>query len=275
MALPLPISAPNRPTPRVRTPLFLVGVGMALLAFIAMFAFGIFFARGASSGGQVMVVTAAEDIQAREAVTPAMLTLSEVPANSMPPHAFVRVGDLTGFSAVVAIYKGQAITANLVSTNPDQIATGTSSYLPIPEGYVAMTLPTGEQQGVGGYVAPGDYINVIATADTSLFFSPPSRMTTRTVFTNLRVIRVGPPSAGPKEGMALGVASSVTVVLSQCDAQYLEWLLVNATLRYDLLSYKDYSTNSLSTPDPSCPSTRVPPVVGPDAVNARWSFTKG
>lgn len=275
MALPLPMSPPNRPSQRIRTPLFLLGVGTALLAFIAMFAFGILFANRSLPGRQVLVVTAAEDIQPREAITPSMLSLAQVPANTLPPHSYVRVSELSGYSAVVPIYKGEAITANVVASNPDQISSGTSTYLPIPQGYVAMTLPTGELQGVAGYVAPGDYINIIATANTQLFFSAPSRMTTRTVFTNLRVIRVGPPSAGPKEGLTLGVASSVTVVLSQCDAQYLEWLLSNVTLKYDLLSYKDYSTNSLSSPDPSCPSTNVPPVVGPEAVNARWGFTRG
>src|SRR5207245_5795480 len=44
MTLPLPIPPPARPNAGVRTPLFLLGVGMALLAFIAMFAFGIIFA---------------------------------------------------------------------------------------------------------------------------------------------------------------------------------------------------------------------------------------
>jgi hypothetical protein len=64
-------------------------------------------------------------------------------------------------------------------------------------------------------------------------------------------------------------------VMSECDAQYLQWLLTNVTLKYLLLSYKDYLTNSLSSPDPSCPPTALPPVVGPAAVDARWGFTKG
>lgn len=275
MALPMPLPAPSRSTPRLRTPLFLLGVGMALLAFISMFAFGILFANRGLQGAQVPVVIATEDIQAREAITPGMLSLGRMPASGLPPHAFVRLADLTDYSAVVTIYKGQAVTANLVASNPDQIASSTSTYLPIPPGYVALTIPTGELQGVGGYVAPGDYINVIATANSDLFHSQPSRQITRTVFTSLRVIRVGAPSAAPKEGQAFGVASSLTVVLSECDAQFLQWLLTNVTLKYLLLSYKDYATNSLSNPDPSCLPTTLPPAIGPSAVDARWGFTKG
>ena len=275
MALPMPLPAPVRRTPRLRTPLFLLGVGMALLAFILMFAFGILFANRTGPGGQVVVVIAAEDIQAREAIDPSLITVERISTSALPPHAFVSLADLTGYSALVTIYKGQAITANIVASNPDQIASGTSTYLPIPQGYVALTLPTGELQGVAGYVAPGDYINIIATANSDLFGSKPSRVLTRTVFSGIRVIRVGTPSAGPKEGQAFGVSGSLTVVLSECDAQYLQWLLTNVTLKYLLLSYKDYATNSLSSPDPSCPATVLPPVIGPAAVDARWGFTKG
>lgn len=91
----------------------------------------------------------------------------------------------------------------------------------------------------------------------------------------MRVIRVGSPTAGPKQGQAIGVTSSLTVVMSQCDASYLGWLLANVTLKYDLLNYKDYATASMSNPDPACPANQAPPVVGPAAVDARWNFSKG
>jgi pilus assembly protein CpaB len=274
MALPLPIPPPARPNAGVRTPLFLLGVGMALLAFIAMFAFGIIFANRGLTGREVWVVVAAVDIQAREPITIDMVSLSQIPASSLPPHAFVRLEDMKGYSAVVPIYKGQALTANIISTDPDQIQGGPNAYLPIPQGYVAMTLPSGELQGVAGYVTPGDYINVIATVNTSLFSPQSPHMATRTVFSNLHVIRVGPPSLNPKEGQAIGVSTSLTVVVSECDAQYLEWLLTNVTLKYVLLSYKDYNVQPPS-PDPACPSTTAPAVIGPTQVDARWAFTKG
>jgi pilus assembly protein CpaB len=204
-----------------------------------------------------------------------MISIARVSASAVPSHAFVRVADLAGDSALVTIYKGEAVTANIVASNPDQISSGTSTYLPIPQGYVALTLPTGELQGVAGYVAPGDYLNIIATANSDLFGSKPSRVVTRTVFTGIRVIRVGTPSANPKDGQPFGVTGSLTVVVSECDAQYLQWLLTNVTLKYLLLSFHDYANNTLSSPDPSCLPTVLPPVIGPSAVDARWGFTKG
>ena len=267
----------------VRTPLFLVGVGLALFAFVAMFAFGIVFVRGSQSGRNVSVVVAAQDIAPRQPITPDLLSISNVPASALQPHAMTSVVQLSGFSALVAISKGQAITSNVVSSNPDEIALGgPTEYLPIPSGYVAITLPTSEQQGVAGYIAPADYIDIVATVNIDLILLNPNgsssvlnhRQVTRTVFPGVKVIRVGPPSTAPKQGQPQGVASSITVLMTLCDAQYMNWLIQNAALKYVLLSYKDYDTNP-PQPDTSCPSTASPEPIGPKAVDARWNFTKG
>jgi len=256
-------------TTNIRTPLFILGVGLALLAFLVMLAFGLLFASRSQTGTQIRVVVAAQDIDAREPITADMLTTSLMPQTAVPPHAFLRAADLTGFSALVSIYKGQPITGNVVSSNPDQLTY--SSFLPIPQGYIALTLPTSEQQGVAGFIAQGDYIDVIATVNTQLFSPVNPRQVTRTVFTNLYVLRVGPQSVVPRQGQSQGVSSSITVLLSLCDAQYMDWLLSNATLRYALQSYHDYA-KTLAPADPSCPSTAAPGTIGPGQVQGRWGF---
>jgi Flp pilus assembly protein CpaB len=266
----------SRPTTAttIRTPLFILGVALALLAFLVMFAFGIVFANRYQPVGQARVVVAAQDIDPREPITPDMVTLGTVPANAIPPKAFLRLPDLSGYSALVLIYKGQAITANVVASNPDQIASGTaSSFLPIPQGYVAMTLPTSEQQGVAGFIAQGDYIDVIATVNTGQFSPASPRTVARTVFNSLYVIRVGTQSVVPRQGQVQGLATSITVVMSLCDAQYMDWLLANATVKYALLSYHDYQ-KSAAPADAGCPSTAAPALIGPTQVDARWGFTK-
>lgn len=257
----------------IRTPLFVLGVALALLAFLAMFAFGLLFSRGASGGTEIRAVVAQRDIQPREPISDDMLTIAAAPSSSAS-IAFLHPADLKGYGAVVPIYKGEVITRNLVSSNLDDVSGAVSSYLPIPNGFVAMTLPTSEQQGVAGYVAQGDYIDILATLNTSLFSRGNERQVTRTVFTNVYVIRVGPASTLPKQGQPQGVSSSLTVVLSLCDAQYLDWLITNATLKYTLLSFHDYATAPAKA-DPSCPATLAPNVIGPALVDARWAFSRG
>ena len=260
MALPMPMpTAPARQTPRVRTPMFLLGVGLALLAFILMFTFGILFANTAQTGRKVPVVVAAADIQAREPITIATLTLAEIPQTALPPHAFVRPTDLLCVPQDVSPRNAPASTL----------------FYSLWDGF-GNIVRLDEASGSLSILGPTQLRNdAIATANSDLFFNKPSRLLTRTVYTNVRVIRVGPPTLGPKQGQTVGVVASLTVVLSQCDAQFLEWLLTNVTLKYVLLDYHSYDPTALGKPDPTCPSNSTPSAVGPKEVDERWSFTKG
>jgi Flp pilus assembly protein CpaB len=272
-------TVPNPPTPPsssgLRTPLFLLGVGLALFAFIAMIAFGIVFARSASTGRSISVVVAAQDIQAREPILPDMVMVSSLPETAVPPHSFTRATDLAGYAAVVPIYKGQVLSANIVSSNPDDLTGQTAEFLPIPTGDVAVTIPTSELQGVAGYPAPGDYMKITATINTVVFnpHDPFPRSVSAQVFSDMYILRVGPPLVG-KQGQAQGVVGSVTILMTPCDSIFLAWLIQNASLRYELVSYKDYATSNVAS-DPECPHALAFGVVGPAEVDARWKFTKG
>jgi len=257
----------------IRTPLFVLGVALALLAFLAMFAFGLIFSRGVGNAGQARLVVATQDIDPRQAVSDSMITMGWGPS-SMAAIGFVTVADLKGYHSVVPIYKGEVITRNLVTSNPDDITGLVDAFLPIPKGYVAMTVPTSEQIGVAGYPAQGDYLDIIATLNKNLFGKQYDGFVTKVVYTHVYIIRVGPASTLPKQGQPQGVSSSVTVLLSLCDAQYLNWLLTVGTVKYTLISQKDYGT-PVTAPDPTCPSTLdAPNAIGAALVDVRWGFTK-
>lgn len=255
----------------MRTPLFVFGVALALVAFLVMFAFGIVFVGRSQPSGSVPVVVAKNDIDARTPITSDMLTLSSVPASAVPPKTFLHIADVNGTTAVVQIFKGQPISSNLVASDDAAInATQAKTFLPVPAGYVAITLPTSEQQGVAGYIAQGDYINVIAEVSTDVFSKVNPRPVARLVYPDLYVIRVGPQTL-VQSGQVQGLATSITVVMSQCDANYLYWLQINATLKYTLDSYHDYKTS----PAPStCPVSSAT-AVGPAEIDQRWHFMEG
>jgi len=262
-------------TANIRAPLFILGVALALVAFLVMFAFGLLFAGRTASGAQTRVVVASAAIDARTVITPDMLTVTSFPASAVPPGAFSKMPDLAGDTALVSIPKGQVISANLVVSSPDQIGS-TDSFLPIPPGWIAVTIPTNELEGVAGYITQGDYINVLATVNTQLFSKVNPRQVTATVFLNVHVIRVGPSSTVPRTaGQAQGVSSSITVVVTLCDAQYLDWLSVNGTLKYVLLNKDDYNKQPEQQRVAACPATQAPGVVGPAQVQARWNFLAG
>jgi Flp pilus assembly protein CpaB len=204
------------------------------------------------------------NISARTKILASDLQLSSF--SPAPPQSFTDMALVAGKGARVDIPAGSPITANLIVGSGDLLSTSDVSYLPIPSGYVAVTVPTGEQVGVGGYPQVGDRITVLATVNTSLF-GPGGASVVRTVFRDLNIIRVGPVNQPATS--AQQVAGSLTVLVTACDAEYLFWLLNNAVLKYTLESFKDYAALP-SQPDPTCPK---PGGVGPKEVNKRWQFT--
>jgi pilus assembly protein CpaB len=211
------------------------------------------------------VVVAKNSITARTRIQPSDLELKAI--SPTPPLSFTDLATVAGKGARVDIPAGAPVTANLITQSPDQLSSSDVTFLPIPSGYVAVTVPTSEQVGVAGYVQVGDRINVLATINTAAFVSGPSAPVVRTVFKDLNVIRVGPISAQSGQ-----VTSSLTVLVTNCDAEYLFWLLNNAVLKYELESFTDYGATP-TKPDPSCPSVTSAGGVGPREVNGRWHFT--
>jgi hypothetical protein len=58
------------------------------------------------------------------------------------------------------------------------------------------------------------------------------------------VIKVGTPGTGASP-------SSLTVVVTECQAEVITWFLTYASLKYTLESYQDYLQGTPS-PDPNC-----------------------
>ena len=264
--------SPGIRTPNMRTPLFIFGVALALVAFLVMFAFGIVFVSRSAPSGAVPVVVAKQTISARTTITPDMLTLSSLPAAAVGPNTYLHMADVKG-AALVQINKGQAISSNLVSSSPDDLVV-VNPFLPIPDGMTAITIPTNEQQGVGGYIQPGDYIDIVATVNTAAFFQAKPHPVTVTVLTNVYVMKVGPAPSIQGQTRAQGVTSSLTVVINACDNNYLNWLLINGSVKYSLVSHSNYPSSIPNTSSACTPSQAIAPF-GPSAIDGRWHFTAG
>lgn len=216
-----------------------------MLALVVIGAF-VLVALNASQAGtspQQTVVVATRDLLPRIPISADALATKLIPVPATYPRIFfTRIQDVQGMVPLVTINKDQAVVANDVA-KPNQALGSQSEYLAIPHGYVGLTIPTSEQQGVANYIQPGDYISVIATVSTG------GKVASKTVFTQMHVIKVGMPGT---EGASNG-ASSLTVVVSQCQAEIITWFLTYAALKYTLESYKDYQPGE-QAPDPKCPS---------------------
>ncbi len=219
-----------------------MGILLAVLVIVAF----VLVALNASAGSgspQATVVVATKDLQPRLPITKDELSTRalNVPGN-YPKVYFGSVDEVSGMVPLVTILTGQVIASNDV-VKPDQANGAASEFLPIPKGYVALTIPTSEQQGVAEYIQPGDYISVIATVSSA------GKVATMTIFTQLHVIKVG------TAGTTGGSAASLTVVVTQCEAEIITWFLTYAALKYTLESYTDYAPAN-QNPDPKCPSVK-------------------
>ena len=245
-----------------------VGAILAVLAFATAAGLASLSLFQSNTGSGTRVVVAKNNIVARTKILASDLELKAV--SPAPPQAFVDINAVAGKGARVDIPAGLPVTANLVAPGGDLLSSSDVAYLPIPTGYVAATVPTGELLGVAGYVQIGDRITMLATINTSIFGVSPPAPVVRTVFRDLDVIRVGPASNTPATS---GQTSSLTLLMTGCDAEYMFWLLNYATLKYTLESFSDYAPAPTQA-DASC-SKLGASGVGPKEVDKRWHFSTG
>jgi pilus assembly protein CpaB len=245
----------------------IIGAILAVLAFAAAAGLASLSLLQQNTVG-TRVVVARNDIGARTKIQSSDLELGVI--NPAPKEAFTEVSQVAGKGARVDIPAGSPVTANLIAPAGDLLSSSDVAFLPIPSGYVAVTVPTGEQVGVAGYPQVGDRITMLATLNTSIFGASPAAPVVRTVFDNLDIIRVGPVTSQATSG----VPSSLTLLMTGCDAEYLFWLLNNAVLKYALESFTDYAATP-NQPDPACPKLSSAGGVGPKEVDKRWHFTSG
>jgi len=266
--------APARPRSGGGRLFIIIGVVLAIVGFLAAVALGNL--GGGKSGGTAacpcsLVVYAAKDISLRTQITSQdQIAVRSIPDTYKPAGAITidgatKEGDkskkgleaVQNYIAEVNIVKDQPLLTSTLAKPGDNVTGAQAAYLPIPDGYVAFTLPTSEQVGVAGYIQPGDYITVLASAGSQ------KTAATVTVFTQLHVLRVGPAnlsvtsasssSAASNQPTTTAPATSLTVVVTACDSELITWLANNSQLKYELESYKNYAPNPTAQ-NPTCPT---------------------
>ena len=288
--------APARPRPGGGRLFIIVGLLLAILAGAGVFflpgLLGSGGGGGGISGGNQTVVVAKQNIPLRHQITGADLTTASAAGNFIAVNTYTRPSDVLNLIAEINIKAGSIITSDMLARDLGVINAGSGpAYLPLASGYVAITIPTSEQQGVAGHITLGDYITVISSVQLTTFKVSTGQVVgssaiTKTVFTNVRIIGIGPatvnvqPAAGSTTSGTQaaaptgGVTSSLTIELTQCDAEFMTWFLNNTQLRYTLESFNDYLKAPPSAPDPSCPTVLAAQGVSAKSVDNRYHFTQ-
>jgi pilus assembly protein CpaB len=132
------------------------------------------------------------------------------PSGNQPAGHFARPAQLSGRVLRVAMTKGEVLLPAKLAQ--EGLAGGLSAV--VPAGYRAMTVRVDEVVGVGGFVQPGDRVDVLVTISKAPFNQDP---VSRLVLQNLPVLTVGEKLEDGEGGKAK--RHKVTVVTLQVNPE--------------------------------------------------------
>jgi pilus assembly protein CpaB len=142
------------------------------------------------------------------------------------------------------IFAGEPITARKI------IRSGDTSYMAVrlPPGTVAMSLPLNVESGAGGFIQPGDRVDVLSThADTA---KSGGGMITETVLGNALVLAIDQHTDQPKAGASM-IGATVTVEVPATSASAVARARTQGGLTLALRSYADIGGHTAATVDDS------------------------
>lgn len=143
---------------------------------------------------QVTVLVAARDIPAFTTVTGDMVETREIASRAAPLNALSAPEQAIGMIAQLAINAGQTLTQ--ASVAPRTAAHGLTFV--IPQAQRAVTVALDPISGVGGFVYPGDHVDVLAT------FHNGEYAVTRTILQNVEVLAMNDITVRPRNGDTTG-----------------------------------------------------------------------
>ena len=202
----------------------LVMVGFALLfGIIAVFIAQVWLANQANRQVETVapaapartVVVARQPLRYGAELTAAMLEEIAWPAESAPAGSFARIGDVLkgGRRIVLSAIEPHEPVLGIKITGPGERATLSALVKP---GMKAVTIRVNDVEGVGGFVLPGEDVDVVLTRSIDK-----GQAATEIVLQNRRVLAVD--QSADERATKAAVAKSVTLEVDTVEAQKV-WL---------------------------------------------------
>jgi pilus assembly protein CpaB len=139
---------------------------------------------------ELTVVTAATDIGPYKTITPEMLSATDMKADAAPRGALTDPSQAIGKISQGALTEGSVLTQGDVGTRS---ARQGLTFI-IPSGMRAVTVALDPISGVGGFVFPGDRVDVLTT------FQQGEVIMTRTILQNVEVLAMNEQATRPQPG---------------------------------------------------------------------------
>lgn len=260
---PQPAAAPDAAgassSNRTRTATSFVVIGLVL----ATVGFGLTFYLGTQLAGStptVQVLVARRAIAAGTSLSQADVAPKNYLAASAPASSLHRADEVVGRIARVDIAAGDPILASMVGSVSQGFAP--VSVLPVPPGYAAVQFAVPPPAGP---LIAGEYVDVIATVNLSVFTSGATGSVSRVVFPAVEVVHV------PGQSQQSQPLVMVGLLMNECDLAYATWLASSTTLTVALLPQQQ---GGAPPADTTCSGLVTNRAVGAAEANARFHFTR-
>ena len=167
----------------------------------------------------VPVMAAAKDLPPETTIDASHLTTIGVPPPFIQPYAARTPNEVMGLVTTAAIAEGEQLLTNKLrraDAAPTAPRDATLSML-TPKGKRAVTIAVDSITGVGGFVRPGDKVDILWTLKLPGAPQQGDQVATLTLFQDVPVLAVGGEMAGrpaPRDGQAASGTSQFTVTLA-------------------------------------------------------------
>lgn len=181
--------------------------------------------------GWAWVVHAEKEIPAGTKILADMVSKTHMPPEALPDGFFSEEDAVVNRVPISTIYPGEMILEKRLA------GIGAPAGLPamIPNGFRAITLKVDDTIGVGGFIRPGNYVDVVTTIDIG---QSARDLISKVILQNVLVIATGKDVESSEEKKAK-VVPTVTVLVSLEKAERLSLATSAGSIRLVLRSHAD------------------------------------
>lgn len=183
------------------------------------------------------VVIAKLTIPAKTEITIDMLEVRSFEVGKIPRSSYRSINEVIGQVTKETIYKGEPIIHERIAD--ENYKKNHLSYS-VPEGYRAVTLKYDPVMGVGNFIQPGDYVDVIGTYDEKV--SPTEEDVSKIVLQNVLVLAVGSNTGIDLEQKSATDIQTITLAVTPKDAEKLVFTDEKASVRLMLRPLNEKTT---------------------------------
>lgn len=189
----------------------------------------------------VPVVVAAQDLKSGTKLAALMLKTVDWPADTAPEGVYGDVATVMGEKPPVLLQetkRGEVMLPYKLSPH------GARGGLPahIPEDMRAATIPVSEITGVAGFIAPGDFVDVLHTSAAG---RPDALPVTRVLMQNIKVL--GVDQVNSEDDAKPKIVNAITLLVNPESGQRLTLALATGSL--SLLLRNEFDASLLATKD--------------------------